>query len=100
MQEALFDISRDTTFSHAYLDKLKSIYTSPVYQGLDRSSPAAREKAQEGDHRRLGRGVAQDESLQAIGELHYRGHHVPATTVVGRWTAEGPSGDQHRAFCP
>jgi hypothetical protein len=32
VEETFSEISRDTTLSHAYLDKLKSIYTDPTYQ--------------------------------------------------------------------
>jgi hypothetical protein len=32
VEETFSEISRDTTLSHAYLDRLKSIYTSPIYQ--------------------------------------------------------------------
>jgi len=32
VQETFSEISRDTTLSHLYLDKLKSIYAKPIYQ--------------------------------------------------------------------
>ena len=54
VQETFSDISRDTTLSHAYLDKLKSIYTSPAYQDWSEAHPLREKEAQEGDHRRLG----------------------------------------------
>ena len=34
VQETFSEISRDTTLSHLYLDKLKSIYAKPIYQDL------------------------------------------------------------------
>jgi hypothetical protein len=39
VEEAFSYISRDTTLSHAYLDKLKSIYTSPAYQDWSEFHP-------------------------------------------------------------
>jgi hypothetical protein len=44
VQEAFSDISRDTTLSHAYLDKLKSIYTSPMYQDSIEAHPLREKK--------------------------------------------------------
>ena len=44
MQEAFLDISRDTTLSHSYLDKLKSIYTNPVYQDSIEAHPLREKK--------------------------------------------------------
>ncbi len=44
VQETFSDISRDTTLSHAYLDKLKSIYTSPVYQDPIEAHPLREKK--------------------------------------------------------
>ena len=44
VQEAFSDISRDTTLSHAYLDKLKSIYTSPAYQDSIEAHPLREKK--------------------------------------------------------
>jgi hypothetical protein len=44
VQETFSDISRDTTLSHAYLDKLKSIYTSPIYQDWIESHPLREKK--------------------------------------------------------
>jgi hypothetical protein len=44
VQETFSDISRDTTLSHAYLDKLKSIYTSPAYQDSIESHPLREKK--------------------------------------------------------
>ena len=39
VEETFSDISRDTTLSHAYLDKLKSIYTNPNYQDSIEAHP-------------------------------------------------------------
>ena len=39
VEETFSDISRDTTLSHAYLDKLKSIHTSPAYQDSIEAHP-------------------------------------------------------------
>ena len=61
----------------------------PRLSGVDASSPTAREEAQEGDHRRLGRGVAKNEPFQANGTFYYRGHHRPATRVVRGRTPTG-----------
>ncbi len=44
VEETFSEISRDSTLSHAYLDKLKSIYTSPVYQESIRAHPLRRKK--------------------------------------------------------
>jgi hypothetical protein len=44
VEETFSDISRDTTLSHAYLDKLKSIYTSPVYQDSIEAHPLREKK--------------------------------------------------------
>ena len=44
VQETFSDISRDTTLSHAYLDKLKSIYTSPAYQDSIEAHPLREKK--------------------------------------------------------
>ena len=44
VRETFSDISRDTTLSHAYLDKLKSIYNSPAYQGWSESHPLREKK--------------------------------------------------------
>jgi hypothetical protein len=44
LEEAFSDISRDTTLSHAYLDKLKRIYTSPVYHDSIESHPLREKK--------------------------------------------------------
>ncbi len=44
VEEALSDISRDTALSHAYLDKLQSIYTSPVYRDSIESHPLREKK--------------------------------------------------------
>ena len=44
VEETLSDISRDTTLSHSYLDKLKSIYVSTAYQDSIESHPL-REKS-------------------------------------------------------
>ena len=44
VQETFSDISRDTTLSHAYLDKLKSIYTSPAYQDWSEAHPLREKK--------------------------------------------------------
>ena len=44
VQETFSDISRDTTLSHAYLDKLKSIYNSSTYQGWSESHPLREKK--------------------------------------------------------
>ena len=43
--EATFSyISQDTTLSHAYLDRLKRIYTSPAYQGWSEAHPLREKK--------------------------------------------------------
>jgi hypothetical protein len=43
--EATFSyISRDTTLSHAYLDRLKRIYTSPAYQDWSEAHPMREKK--------------------------------------------------------
>jgi hypothetical protein len=39
VQDTFSDISGDSTLSHAYLDKLKSIYTSPAFQDWNESHP-------------------------------------------------------------
>ena len=39
VEETFSEISRDTTLSHAYLDKLKSIYTSPAYHDSIEAHP-------------------------------------------------------------
>jgi hypothetical protein len=44
VDETFAYISRDTTMSHAYLDKLKSIYTSPAYQDWNESHPMREKK--------------------------------------------------------
>ena len=44
VDETFAYISRDTTLSHAYLDKLKSIYTSPAYQDWNESHPMREKK--------------------------------------------------------
>ena len=44
MQDTFSDISRDSTLSHAYLDRLKSIYTSPVYHDSIESHPLREKK--------------------------------------------------------
>jgi hypothetical protein len=44
VEETFSDISRDTTLSHAYLDKLKSIYTSPAYQDSIEAHPLREKK--------------------------------------------------------
>ena len=44
VQETFSEISRDSTLSHAYLDKLRSIYTSPVYQESMQAHPLRRKK--------------------------------------------------------
>ena len=88
VEETFSYISRDSTLSHAYLDRLKSIYASPAYQDWSEAHPLREKKLKKEiidawveEWRRMNR-------LQAIGALHYRGHHLPATTVVGRWTAQ------------
>jgi hypothetical protein len=43
-EETFSYISRDTTLSRAYLDKLKSIYTSPAYQDWSESHPLREKK--------------------------------------------------------
>ena len=42
VEETFSEISRDSTLSHAYLDKLKSIYTSPVYQDSMQPTPCVK----------------------------------------------------------
>ena len=44
VEETFSEISRDSTLSHAYLDKLKSIYTSPSYQESMQAHPLRRKK--------------------------------------------------------
>ena len=44
VEETFSYISRDTTLSHAYLDKLKSIYTSPAYQDSIEAHPLREKK--------------------------------------------------------
>jgi hypothetical protein len=44
VEETFSEISRDTTLSRAYLDKLKSIYTSPVYQDSIETHPLREKK--------------------------------------------------------
>ena len=44
VEETFSEISRDSTLSHAYLDKLKSIYTSPVYQESIEAHPLRKKK--------------------------------------------------------
>jgi hypothetical protein len=44
VEETFSEISRDSTLSHAYLDKLKSIYTSPAYQESMQAHPLRRKK--------------------------------------------------------
>ena len=98
VQETFSDISRDTTLSHAYLDKLKSIYTSAAYQDSIEAHPLVR-KSSRRNHRRLGLGVAKNEPLQTNGTLDYR-HHRTATSVVGGWTPQGPSRGRNCALRP
>ena len=100
VQEAFSDISRDTTLSHSYLDKLKSIYTSPVYQDSIEAHPLREKKLKKEiidawveEWRRTNRS-------KSIGALHCRRHHLPVTTVVGRWTAQGPGRGQHCTLRP
>jgi hypothetical protein len=44
VEETFSEISRDTTLSHAYLDRLKSIYTSPIYQDSIEAHPLREKK--------------------------------------------------------
>ena len=44
VEKTFSEISRDTTLSHAYLDKLKSIYTSSVYQDSIEAHPLREKK--------------------------------------------------------
>jgi hypothetical protein len=44
VQETFSQISRDTTLSHSYLDKLKSIYTDPTYQDSIEAHPLREKK--------------------------------------------------------
>jgi hypothetical protein len=44
VQETFSEISRDTTLSPAYLDKLKSIYTNPIYQETIEAHPLREKK--------------------------------------------------------
>jgi hypothetical protein len=44
VQETFSEISRDTTLSNAYLDKLKSIYTNPAYQDSIGAHPLREKK--------------------------------------------------------
>jgi hypothetical protein len=44
VQGTFSEISRDTTLSHAYLDKLKSIYTNPIYQDSIEAHPLREKK--------------------------------------------------------
>jgi hypothetical protein len=44
VQETFSEMSRDTTLSHAYLDKLKSIYASPAYQDSIEAHPLREKK--------------------------------------------------------
>jgi hypothetical protein len=44
VQETFSEISRDTTLSPAYLDKLKKIYTDPIYQDSIETHPLREKK--------------------------------------------------------
>src|SRR4029077_4775612 len=44
VHEAFSNILRDTTLSHAYLDNLRSIYTSPAYQDSIEAHPLREKK--------------------------------------------------------
>ena len=44
VEETFSEISRDSTLCHAYLDKLKSIYTSPAYQESIQGHPLRKKK--------------------------------------------------------
>jgi hypothetical protein len=44
VEETFSEISRDTTLSHAYLAKLKSIYTNPIYQDSIEAHPLREKK--------------------------------------------------------
>jgi hypothetical protein len=44
VQEIFSEISRDTTLSHAYLDKLKGVYTNPIYQDSIEAHPLREKK--------------------------------------------------------
>jgi hypothetical protein len=44
VEEILSNISQDSTLSHAYLDKLKTIYTNPIYQDSIRAHPLREKK--------------------------------------------------------
>jgi hypothetical protein len=44
VEETFSEISRDTTLSHRYLDKLKSIYTNPIYQDSIEAHPLREKK--------------------------------------------------------
>ncbi|HEY5706159.1 MAG TPA: hypothetical protein VIS96_11360 [Terrimicrobiaceae bacterium] len=52
VHETFSDISRDTTLSHAYLDKLKSIYTSPTYQDSVEAHPLREKELKKGNRAR------------------------------------------------
>jgi hypothetical protein len=44
VEKTFSEISQDSTLSHAYLDKLKSIYTSPAYQESIQVHPLRRKR--------------------------------------------------------
>ena len=72
VQETFSDISRDTTLSQAYLDKLKSIYTSPVSQHSIEAHPLREKKLKKEiidawveDWRRINRSKQSERSIIA-----------------------------------
>jgi hypothetical protein len=80
LQEAFSDISRITTLSHAYLDKLNSIYTSPMYQDSIESHPLREKKLKKeiidacvAEWRRMNRSKPSERSIIADITACYQG---------------------------
>ena len=99
VQETFSDISRDTTLSHAYLDKLKSIYNSSTYHGWSESHPLREKKLKKEiidawveEWRRMI--LSKPTELSIIADI---------TSLLPQlsegWTAQGPGRGQHCAFC-
>ena len=100
VQETFSDISRDTTLSQAYLDKLKSIYTSPVSQHSIEAHPLREKKLKKEtidawveDWRRINRSKQSERSIIADITALLR------TVVAGR-TPQGPGRGQYCALRP
>ena len=98
VEETFSYISRDSTLSHAYLDRLKSIYTSPIYQDSIGAHPLRRKKLKKEiidawveEWRRMNRFKPTECSIVAdITAL------LPG--FVGGRTPESPGGGQHCAL--